>query len=55
LAGLQRAVQVLNTHNYFVLGRGSSLLVSGAGVRAAAITLKQDFERFQVMVELQSM
>jgi hypothetical protein len=48
---------VLNTHTYslFVLGRGSILLVSGAGARAAAITLEQDFERFQVMVEIQSM
>jgi len=49
LAGLQRAVQVLNTHTYpyFVLGRGSNVLVSDAGVRAAAITLKQAFSRIE--------
>jgi len=49
LAGLQRAVQVLNTHTYpyFVLGRGSNVLVSDAGVRIAAITLEQAFSRVE--------
>jgi UDP-N-acetylmuramate dehydrogenase len=45
LAGLQRTVQVLNTYSYpyFPLGRGSNLLVSDAGVRAAAISLARGF------------
>lgn len=57
LAGLQRAVQVLNDHTYplFVPGRGSNLVGSDAGVGAAAISLKQAFERFQVKLKIQSM
>ncbi len=51
LAGLQRAVQVLNTYTYsypfFVLGLGSDLLVSDVGVRAAAITLEKAFSRVE--------
>ena len=67
LAGLQRAVQVLNTHTYpfFVLGRGSNVLVSDAGVHAAAgarahdiaaliqVAREKVFERFQVKLELE--
>jgi UDP-N-acetylenolpyruvoylglucosamine reductase len=55
LAGLQRAVQVLNTYTYpfFVPGRDSNLLMSDVGGCAAAITLKQAFERFRVKVELE--
>jgi UDP-N-acetylmuramate dehydrogenase len=49
LAGLQRTVQVLNTYAYpyFALGRGSNLLVSDAGVRAAAIALDQGFSHVE--------
>jgi UDP-N-acetylmuramate dehydrogenase len=45
LAGLQRTVRVLNTYSYpyFPLGRGSNILVSDAGVRAAAISLDRGF------------
>jgi UDP-N-acetylmuramate dehydrogenase len=49
LAGLQRTVQVLNTYSYpyFALGRGSNLLVSDAGVRAAAISLERGFSKVE--------
>lgn len=53
LAGLKTAVQVLNQnhHPYFVLGRGTNLLVQDDGIRAAAISLESGFsqiERFGV-------
>ncbi|HYA03508.1 MAG TPA: UDP-N-acetylmuramate dehydrogenase [Syntrophobacteria bacterium] len=49
LAGLQRTVQVLNTYSYpyFALGRGSNLLVSDAGVRAAAVSLDLGFSHVE--------
>lgn len=61
VAGLQRAVQVLNTHTplFFVLGRGSNRLVSDAGVRArdnaALIQVAREkvLERLQVELELE--
>ncbi|MFP3870120.1 MAG: UDP-N-acetylmuramate dehydrogenase [Syntrophobacteria bacterium] len=45
LAGLRSAVQVLNYHHfpYFVLGRGSNILVSDSAIRAAAISLECGF------------
>jgi UDP-N-acetylmuramate dehydrogenase len=51
LAGLQTAVRVLNTHHfpYFVMGRGSNLLVADAGVRAAAISLETGFSRVKLL------
>jgi UDP-N-acetylmuramate dehydrogenase len=55
LAGLQRAVRVLNpnTYPFFALGRSSDLLLSHAGARGAAITLEQAFERCHVKLEIQ--
>lgn len=51
LAGLQTAVQVLNTyhHPYFILGRGSNLLVRDGGSRAAAISLESGFANIEHM------
>jgi hypothetical protein len=48
---------VLNDHTcpFFVPGRGSNLVGSDAGVGAAAISLEQAFERFQVKLKIQSM
>jgi UDP-N-acetylmuramate dehydrogenase len=45
LAGLRSAVQVLNSYHYpyFVLGRGSNILASDAGVQAAALSLGRGF------------
>ncbi len=47
LAGLRSAVQVLNQnhHPYFILGRGTNLLVSDAGIQAAAISLASGFSQ----------
>jgi len=55
LAGLQRAVQVLNTHMYpfFVLGRGSNVRARHVWVRTPAIRLEKVFERFQVKLEIE--
>lgn len=51
LAGLQTAVQVLNTyhHPYFILGRGTNLLVRDGGSRAAAISLESGFAYIEHM------
>ena len=47
LAGLQKAVRVLNQNHYpyFILGRGTNLLVQDAGTRAVAISLEEGFSR----------
>ena len=47
LAGLQTAVQVLNQNHYpyFILGRGTNLLVQDAGMRAVAISLEEGFSQ----------
>ena len=47
LAGLQTAVQVLNQNHYpyFILGRGTNLLVRDAGMRAVAISLEEGFSQ----------
>ena len=47
LAGLQSSVQVLsqNHYPYFILGRGTNLLVRDAGSRAAAISLESGFSQ----------
>ena len=47
LAGLQSVVRVLIQHNcpYFILGRGSNLLVSDSGSSAAAISLENGFSQ----------
>jgi len=49
LAGLQIAVQVLNQnhHPYFILGRGTNLLVQDAGTRAVAISLEKGFSQVE--------
>jgi UDP-N-acetylmuramate dehydrogenase len=49
LAGLQTAVQVLNQnhHPYFILGRGTNLLVQDAGTRAVAISLEKGFSQVE--------
>ena len=49
LAGLQSAVQVLSLNHfpYFVLGRGTNLLVSDTGVTAAAINLESGFSQIE--------
>jgi UDP-N-acetylmuramate dehydrogenase len=49
LAGLQTAVQVLNKnhHPYFILGRGTNLLVRDGGSRAAAISLESGFSQIE--------
>jgi len=49
LAGLQTAVQVLNTnhHPYFILGRGTNILVRDGGSRAAAISLESGFSQIE--------
>lgn len=51
LAGLQAAVRVLNTHSfpYFVLGRGSNILASDSGIRAAAISLEYAFSQIKTL------
>ncbi|MEJ2428820.1 MAG: UDP-N-acetylmuramate dehydrogenase [Deltaproteobacteria bacterium] len=47
LVGLQTALQVLNQHHYpyFILGRGTNLLVQDAGMRAVAISLEEGFSQ----------
>ena len=49
LAGLQTAVQVLNQNHYpyFILGRGTNLLVQDAGTRAVAISLEEGFSQVE--------
>ena len=49
LAGLQTAVQVLNQKHYpyFILGRGTNLLVQDAAVRAVAISLEEGFSQVE--------
>jgi len=49
LAGLQTAVQVLNQNHYpyFILGRGTNLLVQDAGIRAVAISLAEGFSQVE--------
>ena len=49
LAGLQTAVQVLNQHHYpyFILGRGTNVLVQDAGMRAVAISLEEGFSQVE--------
>jgi UDP-N-acetylmuramate dehydrogenase len=49
LAGLQTAVQVLNQnhHPYFILGRGTNLLVQDEGTRAVAISLEKGFSQVE--------
>jgi UDP-N-acetylmuramate dehydrogenase len=49
LAGLRSTVQVLSQNNYpyFILGRGTNLLVSDRGVQAAAISLVSGFGRIE--------
>jgi UDP-N-acetylmuramate dehydrogenase len=49
LAGLQTAVQVLNQnhHPYFILGRGTNLLVQDEGTRAVAINLEKGFSQVE--------
>jgi len=49
LAGLQTAVQVLNQNNYpyFILGRGTNLLVQDAGIKAVAISLEEGFSQVE--------
>ena len=49
LAGLRSAVQVLshNHYPYFILGRGTNLLVKDAGVQAAAISLESGFSQVE--------
>jgi len=49
LAGLRSAVQVLiqNHYPYFILGRGSNILVSDTGVQAAAISLERGFSKVE--------
>jgi len=49
LAGLQSSVQVLsqNHHPYFILGRGTNLLVRDTGTRAAAISLESGFSQVE--------
>lgn len=49
LAGLQSSVQVLsqNHYPYFILGRGTNLLVRDTGTRAAAISLESGFSQVE--------
>ncbi len=49
LAGLQSAVRVLSQNHfpYFVLGRGTNLLVRDTGVTAVAITLESGFSQIE--------
>jgi UDP-N-acetylmuramate dehydrogenase len=49
LAGLQTAVQVLsqNHYPYFILGRGTNLLVENGGMRAVAISLEEGFSQVE--------
>jgi len=49
LAGLQTAVQVLNQNHYpyFILGRGTNLLVQDAGMRAVAISMEEGFSQVE--------
>jgi len=49
LAGLRSAVQVLsqNHYPYFILGRGTNLLVRDTGIRAAAISLESGFSQVE--------
>jgi UDP-N-acetylmuramate dehydrogenase len=49
LAGLQTAVQVLNQNHYpyFILGRGTNLLVQDGGTRAVAISLEEGFSQVE--------
>jgi UDP-N-acetylmuramate dehydrogenase len=49
LAGLRSAVRVLNQNHYpyFILGRGTNLLVRDTGVRAAAISLESGFSQVE--------
>jgi UDP-N-acetylmuramate dehydrogenase len=49
LAGLQTAVQVLNQNHYpyFILGRGTNLLVQDAGLKAVAISLEEGFSQLE--------
>ena len=49
LAGLRSAVQVLNQNHYpyFILGRGTNLLVHDTGIRAAAISLESGFSQVE--------
>jgi UDP-N-acetylmuramate dehydrogenase len=49
LAGLRSAVQVLNQNHYpyFILGRGTNLLVRDTGIRAAAISLESGFSQVE--------
>jgi UDP-N-acetylmuramate dehydrogenase len=49
LAGLQTAVRVLNQNHYpyFILGRGTNLLVQDAGIRAVAISLEEGFSQVE--------
>ncbi|UCG11510.1 MAG: UDP-N-acetylmuramate dehydrogenase [Deltaproteobacteria bacterium] len=49
VAGLRLAVQVLSRHNfpYFILGRGTNLVVGDSGVRAAAISLERGFSKLE--------
>ena len=51
LAGLQTAVQVLNQNHYpyFILGRGTNLLVQDAGIKAVAISLEEGFSQVKCM------
>jgi UDP-N-acetylmuramate dehydrogenase len=51
LAGLQTAVQVLNQNHYpyFILGRGTNLLVRDAGMRAVAISLEEGFSQMECL------
>jgi len=52
LAGLQTAVQVLNKNHhpsFFILGRGTNLLVRDGGSRAAAISLESGFSQIERM------
>ena len=48
-AGLLVAVQVRNKnhHPYFILGRGTNLLVRDGGSRAAAISLESGFSQIE--------
>jgi UDP-N-acetylmuramate dehydrogenase len=49
LAGLRSAVQVLSQNHfpYFILGRGTNLLVSDTGVKAVAISLARGFSQVE--------
>jgi UDP-N-acetylmuramate dehydrogenase len=54
LAGLRSTVRVLsqNHYPYFILGRGTNLLVRDAGVRAAAISLESGFAQVECVDSL---